>query len=374
MLLPHPSRRVTKRFVGGVSLPTLIRTLIAASLVVATCRGETEYSKALGGDDDVLVRYSVLSVGDTHFLVGKIYNRSRYPLRCQVAADDTLKREIRFNPGDAKDIKGGVPFPKVVVFWDIKCSVPMHYKVAEKIVFKAFPGGRAGASVTDSEIVFVVDNVGNGPVEMNWPGVSIIGTDQGTQDIARRNPDENADVPYQLQPLLPVTIPPNANLHSGVIPAINARGEHSPMMLPGEVRLDRVAQVIQDSKGKRLGLYLDLMAEGKRIPVTVEFRVIGAETVPWTESRDLSAASQGSDVTPRDNAASSSQQNAESLRVGEANLDAAVASMPSPTGYKQIDQDNWKLWLQQNPSVQGLVPPWSPSAYSTVRAMAAAQK
>jgi hypothetical protein len=256
------------------------RTLFVAFLAAMTSRGETEYLERLGGDDDVLVRYSVLSRDGVNLLLGKIYNRSRYPLRCMVAAND-LKREIRFNPGDAKDIEGGVSLP--YFHWDIQCSVPLRYKFAVTTVGKPFPGGLVAATAGDLGIQFQVENLGTAPMEFNWPAVSFVGTDQSRHDIARLNLD--ADVLCcERQPLAPVTIPPHANLSSGVIPAVNMRGEYPHPILAGELALDRVEQFIESAKGgQRIGLYIDLLASGRRIPITLEFRVTGAEPVLWTQ-------------------------------------------------------------------------------------------
>lgn len=264
-------------------MPKVASTIIPAFLAAVTCRGETEYSKPLGGDDDVLVRYSMVSGGGSNLLFGKIYNRSRYPLDCQVAADEALNREIRFNPGDTKEIQGGVPLPKVV-FWDIQCRVPMRYKFDEKGPKKLVSGNVAVVgSVDDGWIGFMIVNLGTTPIEFNWPAVSFIGTDRDRRDIARLNFD--ADVHCcERQPLLPVTIPPKANLSSAVIPAANVRGQYPRAILAGEIAPNDVDKFILGSKHQTVGVYIDIVSAGKRIPITLEFVVSGAEPMPWTGS------------------------------------------------------------------------------------------
>jgi hypothetical protein len=168
--------------------------------------------------------------------------------------------------------------------WEaMSCMSPLEYRFIDQTVTKSFSGGVVTGSIRSTQIAITVENNSDQPIEVDWNGSSFVDMTRSATRIF------HSGVKYtdREQSLPNTTIPPLARVEDSAVPTANVHfsegsngGWREEPLFPGRVRPELAEAAMRTLKGAKVALFLQLLVDGKKTPVTLMFEV--SEVRPGT--------------------------------------------------------------------------------------------
>ena len=265
-------------------------SIIAASILACLTwpmAAET-ISFPMGSAGQVLFEYQLESTPDPQYqyryttqVSGAVTNQTGFPINCSLNSKDLVVRIL------AEDLAPGARAtfqkkaqtslkwnPYDVFAWEAKCSVNFQYAFSKSIVEKRFPGGSVAATMNRDQIDFVLNNDSDQPIEILWNESSLIDIDRTASRILHKG-IKYAD---REQSLPDTTVPPQARVDELAAPSQNIsfdsdHGWHAKALLPQDSPVDGAQALMDELKGQKIVLFLQLRIAGRKVPVSLPFGV-----------------------------------------------------------------------------------------------------
>jgi hypothetical protein len=280
--------------------------LIAGFLVFFEAIGcAASYTKQFGDAGGLLIQYDwswMTSANPTtgstftNVISGTLTNTTKLPIRCKTiepivpgysrsrgpgglehvvgldaGALQAFRREESFSRDASKNVTG-----PVISGWTVECATPLDYQFSSQVVTMKVPAGIATGVIGKTGVGITVENNSDQPIAIVWNESSLIDMNRSAKRIF------HSGVKYtdREQSLPNTTIPPLAKVEDTAIPTENVffiegrNGGWSEIPLfPSEVPPELAEKTMASMKGAKVALFLQLLVDEKKTPVTLLFEV-----------------------------------------------------------------------------------------------------
>lgn len=280
--------------------------LIATSLALSAAIGyAASYTQPFGDAGSLVIQYEVTGIQETGDLMvqthntftntvsGTLTNTTKLPIRCKtiepvahavahyvsplVLMNLTL-RGINLDAGASQpfsiiDAKSGVNVTWANISgWKVNCVTPLDYQFSSQTVTKNFGAGSIVGTLGSTQVGITVENNSDQPIEIVWNESSFIDIGRSAKRIFHsgvKYANRNEAQPNTI-------IPPLAKVNDVVIPENVHFAEREWLktpLFPSELPPALAAEALTSMKGAKVALFLQLLAAGKKTPVTLVFEI-----------------------------------------------------------------------------------------------------
>ena len=263
----------------------------------------------MGSAGQVVMNYGLEATRDPQFkytvsiintLYGTLKNETKYPVSCAITPVpssesrlDVLVLEPRVSdipPGELRPFKktqSSVSQKSVsILSWQAACRSKLSYKFVNAKVEKKFTGGSVIGVMGLKGISFQVLNDSDSPIEILWNDSSIIDMTR----TAGRIMHDGVKFGDREQSFPNTIVPPQAKIEDTATPTkgiefISGENAHwfVPPLLPTELPVEKLDEYLPAPIGRKITLFLQLLVEGKKVPVSLPFEIVGVSAVLGSE-------------------------------------------------------------------------------------------
>jgi hypothetical protein len=216
---------------------------------------------------------------------GTIRNTSPVPIGCnrlyfgstefQDKSGDDLRPNL--DPGASRSFKWTTAARPKIRQDDCHTALSPEFKNQSEI--KKFQWGTITCTPTSTGIALSLENDSDQPIEIDWNESSFIDFDHSAKTIV-----PGMFSPFNPIPLIPNSVaPPRARLKESITPKENYRrtgmGTSRKPLIPTSTDPGSAEKTIRDYVGKKMSLVVQLIVEGKKMPVAFEFEVKSVKAI-----------------------------------------------------------------------------------------------
>jgi hypothetical protein len=234
-------------------------------------------------------------VKNANRIAGTIKNTSPVPIGCKSLFDklyeytewDSRPRDdsrINLDAGASQEFSWNWPrlylqqninadINKIESLFHPDCYTGLSHKYAKRSDNKIFEWGTVTAAAANDRITLSLENNSDQPIEIDWNGSSFIDADRSAIKMI----PSGVSVMSIASPLPKSAVRPHTQVDGYVTPILSLSTCMEACMLntllPSHVSPELAEKTVKKYSGKKISLFLQLIVEGKKTYVTLDFEV-----------------------------------------------------------------------------------------------------